>query len=377
MLPETILQFGAGNFLRAFVDLFVHQANEQGQDIGRIVVVQSTGDSRASKLNEQSGRYHVVVRGLEDGKVVDRVEECASISRAIVAATHWNDVLDVARSRELRYIVSNTTEAGYALDATDHVSDAPPKSFPAKLVQILHARWECGMPPLTVMPCELHEDNAIKLRALALDLAQQWRLTENFQCWIAGECTWLCSLVDRIVPGKPDDHPLAKTDPLVLMAEPFAFWALEEKPGAASWFNHPAIVRTTDVKPYFLRKVRILNGAHTALLCHVGLDRFTTVLDALNDRSTADWLERLLFDEIVPMLVDRCPEPERFARQTLERFRNPFLKHKLADIALHHDVKKSIRLEPTAREYFDRHKKKPPLLTAALANDRVGSGQQT
>src|SRR5436309_14302780 len=144
-LPETILQFGAGNFLRAFADLFVHQANQQGQNVGRVVVVQSTGDARANLLNQQGGRYHVVVRGLEDGRVVDRVEEVASISRALFAASQWADILDVARSPALHFILSNTTEAGYALNPADGpynpASGASPISFPAKLTAVLHARW--------------------------------------------------------------------------------------------------------------------------------------------------------------------------------------------------------------------------------------------
>src|SRR4051794_23130049 len=156
-LPETVLQFGAGNFLRAFADLFVHQANEQGRNVGRVVVVQSTGDARANLLNQQGGRYHVVVRGLEDGKVVDRVEEAASISRALFAASQWADILDVARSPALRFILSNTTEAGYAVEPADQQNPAgsPPKSFPAKLAAVLHARWAAGRPGLTLLPCEL------------------------------------------------------------------------------------------------------------------------------------------------------------------------------------------------------------------------------
>src|SRR5207249_7280205 len=136
-LPETVLQFGAGNFLRAFADLFVHQANEQGQTVGRVVVVQSTGDARANLLNQQGGRYHVVVRGLEDGRVVDRVEEVASISRALHAGSQWAEVLTVAHSPQLHTILSNTTEAGYALDPEDRPTDPVPRSFPAKLLAVL------------------------------------------------------------------------------------------------------------------------------------------------------------------------------------------------------------------------------------------------
>lgn len=369
-LPETILQFGAGNFLRAFADLFVHQGNEQGQNIGRIVVVQSTGDGRANLLNQQSGRYHVVIRGLENGQVVDRVEESASISRALFAANQWPTILDVAMSQDLRFILSNTTEAGYALDAGDVSyqlgSPVPPASFPAKLLVVLHARWQAGQPGLTVLPCELIEDNADKLLAIVLKRADDWNLSAKFAAWVQDQCVWLNSLVDRIVPGKPAEHPLLASDPLLLMAEPFAYWALQSKPRAAKWVEHPAITRSSNVKPYFLRKVRILNGAHTALLARVGLKRFATVREALDDAETRTWLERLLFEEIVPTLHGRVDRPETFARQTLERFRNPFLQHKLADIALHHATKREVRLVPTFGEYQAKFGRVPALLDEVL-----------
>ena len=365
-LPETVLQFGAGNFLRAFADLFVHHANEQGQEVGRVVVVQSTGDGRANLLNQQNGRYHVVVRGLENGQVVDRVEECASISRALFANSQWADVLAVAASPQLRFVLSNTTEAGYALDPADRAEGGPPASFPAKLTAVLHARWRAKQPGVTVMPCELLEDNAETLLGIVLQLADAWRLPAEFKAWVETECVWLSSLVDRIVPGKPDDHPLLASDPLLLMAEPFAFWALQTKPRAARWVEHPAILRTTDVKPYFLRKVRILNGAHTALVSKVGLKRFETVREALDDEPTRTWLERLLFEEIVPTLEGRVDGPERFARQTIERFRNPFLKHRLDSIAVHHAAKREVRLVPTHREYQEKFGRVPPLLDEVL-----------
>src|SRR5262245_25256696 len=237
--PETILQFGAGKFLRAFADLFVHQANQQGQNVGRIVVVQSTGDGRANLLNQQGGRYHVVVRGLEGGQVVDRVEEVASINRALFATTQWPAVLDVARSPDLRFVLSNTTEAGYAVAADDEARpqelDTPPASFPAKLLAVLHARWLAGRPGVTLLPCELREDNADLLPGIVLRLADAWNLSAKFAAWVQDECVWLSSLVDRIVPGRPAEHPLLASDPLLLTAEPFAFWALQTKPRAARW----------------------------------------------------------------------------------------------------------------------------------------------
>lgn len=239
-LPETILQFGAGNFLRAFAELFVHQANERGQAVGRIVVLQSTGGGRAELLNRQAGRYHVVIRGLENGQVVDRVEECASISRALIADRQWADVLELAASPDLRFIVSNTTEAGYAVDPADEKyppvaqPPGPPKSFPAKLTAVLHERWRAGRGGVTVMPCELIEDNAVKLGGLVRQLADAWSLPAEFRRWVTDECIWLGSLVDRIVPGPPEEHPLLHSDPLLLLAEPFAFWCWRQTRGRVS-----------------------------------------------------------------------------------------------------------------------------------------------
>jgi tagaturonate reductase len=366
-LPETVLQFGAGNFLRAFADLFLHQANEQGQSVGRVVVVQSTGGERADLLNNHGGLYHVVGRGLENGQVVDRLEECASISRALVADRQWADVLAVAILSELKFVLSNTTEAGYAIDPADHHSSAVPRSFPAKLTAVLHARWHAQKPGVTIMPCELIEDNAEQLRRIVLQLAERWRLPAQFHRWVTDECVWLASLVDRIVPGKPDDHPLLASDPLLLMAEPFAFWALEANPRAAKWAEHPAILRTADVKPYFLRKVRILNAAHTALVAKVGLRRFATVREALDDDETRAWLERLLFDEIVPTLEGRVDGPGQFARQVIERFRNPFLRHRLDSIAVHQAEKREIRLVPTYHEFIEKFRRVPPLLDEVMS----------
>lgn len=357
-----MLQFGAGNFLRAFADHFIHQANSGGQAVGRIVVVQSTGDQRANQLNERKGRYHVVIRGMENGQPVDRVEECASISRALVAADQWSEVLAVARSPHLKFIISNTTEAGYTIAEGETPDQMPPASFPTKLLVVLRERWLAGLSGLTIIPCELLDSQADRVHELVIALGQRWQFPLAFVRWLDSDCHWLNTLVDRIVPGIPVDDPLAATDPLLLMAEPFAFWAIQEKPGAGLLLDHPAVIHVADVRPYFLRKVRILNGAHTALVCKLGTKRFPTVLDAMNNPETAEWLERLLFEEIVPVLEGRVDDPAGFARHTLERFRNPFLRHRLSDIALHHETKKHVRLIPTAREYQSKFGKPPPLL---------------
>lgn len=366
-LPETVLQFGSGRFLRAFADLFIHHGNAQGQSVGRVVVVQSTGDGRAGGLNAQQGKYHVVVRGFENGEVVDRVEECASVSRALHAGTQWAEVLELARSPHLHTVLSNTTEAGFKLDDTDAPTDAVPRSFPAKLLAVLRARWDAGLAGVTVIPCELIEGNAKILAELLAKMTADWNYPVRFADWVARECVFLHTLVDRIVTGTPADHPLLATDPMVLVAEPFAFWALEDHPKSAFKLTHPAITRAADVTPYFLRKVRILNAAHTALLIKAKPRGFAIVRDAVTDPELGAWLWRLLSEEIVPALEGRVDQPLRFAEQTIERFKNPFLDHKFADIALHHESKVKVRLVPTRDEYAAKFGKPAELLTQVIA----------
>jgi tagaturonate reductase len=334
--------------------------------VGGIVVVQSTGDERAGRLNQQGGRYHVVIRGLEEGAVVDRVEESASIGRALVAASAWDEVLAVARSPQLRLVISNTTEAGYNLDPADAPAARPPRSFPAKLLAVLRERFAAGQPGLTIVPCELREHNADLLLGIVEQLAVEWDLDDRFRRWLQTACVWLNTLVDRIVTGTPSDHPLLAEDALVTVCEPYALWAIQQKQQAWEFVHDRHVVWTPDVTPYFLRKVRILNGAHTALLIKAWPRGFRTVREAVNDPEIGVWLERLLFEEVVPVVEGRCEAPQEFARQVLERFRNPFIEHRLADIAAHHASKVQVRLAPTREEYQARFGRTPPLLDAVL-----------
>jgi tagaturonate reductase len=370
---ETTLQFGTGRFLRAFADYFVHQAALEGQNPGKIVIVQSTGDDTAKLINAQNGRYHVLVRGLEDGRVIDQAEEITSVSRALSASHEWDEVKRMVVSKEIKFILSNTTEAGYQLDSADSPSDQPPKSFPAKLLLLLKHRFDAGKTGLTMIPCELMEGNADLLLKELLGLANKWKFPEDFLNWLKTECVWLHTLVDRIVTGPPQDHPLLEKDKLLIVAEPFAFWALEDKSKAARFITHKAITRTSDVRPYFLRKVRILNAAHTALLIKAKPRGFLIVREAVNDPELGAWLNRLLFEEIVPTLGGRVDQGELFAKQTIERFKNPFLEHKFSDIALHHESKMRIRLIPTQTEYEAKFGKKPPLLSEVIAEGLAGS----
>jgi tagaturonate reductase len=365
-LPERILQFGSGRFLRAFADLFIHQANEQGQAVGRVVIVQSTGAERAGALNRQAGRYHVLVRGLEAGAMIDRVESVESVSRAFTATSDWTAVCALARSPVLRVMLSNTTESGYDIDPADKPTDEPPRSFPGKVLALLRERFEAGMPGLTVIPCELREHNADLLLGIVLQLARDGHLSDDLQRWIQHDCFWLNTLVDRIVTGTPKDHALLQQDEMLTVCEPYALWAIQQRPGVQPFLRHPAVIWTPDVQPFFLRKVRILNGAHTALLIKAMPRGFETVRDAVKDPQLSAWLEKLLFEEIVPVLEGRVDDAPGFARQTLERFRNPFVEHKLADIATHHAKKVAVRLVPTRAEYREKYGQLPPLLDEVL-----------
>jgi tagaturonate reductase len=361
-LNETVLQFGTGKFLRAFVDLFVHELNREDAPVGQVVVVQSTGGDRARAFGDQDGRYHVALRGLRQGRRIDETIRVESVSRALTAADGWPDVLEVGRGPSLEAIVSNTTEAGYALDQEEKPADSPPRSFPGKLLSVLKARFDAGAPGVSILPCELLDRNAERLLDLVVQTSQRWKLSGDLIDWIRSECTWHNTLVDRIVSAPSPDDALGADDPLFAVAEPFALWLVEGSPRPSTLMNHPAIQQVDRLEPYHLRKVRILNGAHTALVAKAMPAGFEIVRDAVLDPEIGSWLKTLLFDEIVPALEGRTEDPRGFAQEVLERFANPFLDHRLADIALHHDVKIKTRLMPTYEEFREKFGRLPQLL---------------
>ena len=371
-MPETVLQFGGGNFLRAFADVFIDEANQHQQPVGRVVVVQSTASRRAALLNQQHGVYHVITRGLLNGKPIDAVQAVNSISRGLIANEEWPAVLAVARAPQLRLIISNVTEAGYTLDEADTRAaferGTAPVSFPAKLLAALYARFQAQQPSVTVLPCELLDHNADRLLALLEEQAACWHLPAAFRTWLNSDVYWLNTLVDRIVSGKPAAHPLLASDALLTVAEPFALWAIEGKGQERDLFAHPAITVVDNVDRYTLRKVRILNGAHTALVSKALPMGIVTVREGVTDPKVGPWLRRLLFEEIVPTVADRVDDAEKFAEQVLERFANPYLEHKLADIALHHATKVKVRLRATYDEYQAQHGTPPPLLHNLLTD---------
>jgi len=366
-LPETVLQFGAGRFLRSFVDRFIQHANDNGQNFGRVVVVQRSTDNRAESLSPDNTGFTILIRGYEYGQLVERPEKIASISRAMVAADDWPEVLRTACTPELQFIVSNATEAGYKLDDADRLTSRPPASLPGKLTQVLWARFQQKIGGVTLLPCELIERNADKLRALVIEQTNRWSLPAEFQKYIEQDCLWLNNLVDCIVTSPPPDHPLLKTDPLLTCAEPYALWAIEKPNGRPlKLFHHPAIQPVDDLSVYYLRKVRILNGLHSAMVAKFLPQGFVTVQDVLKHSSATRWIRDLLYEEIVPAIAYRVPGVAAFADATFDRLRNPYQQHRLADIALNHADKVKVRLQTTHDEYVGLFKRTPERLAEVI-----------
>jgi len=345
-----ILQFGTGRFLQAHVDLFVSQALARGEALGGIAVVQTTGSAqstaRTAALAGGAG-YAVEVRGLLDGRRVSETVRVDSVRQAWHADTHWPQVM-ASVATDVRVIVSNTGERGYTLDPADGPSllsgagTAAPRSFPAKLAVLLYRRWrhQPGGGP-SLFPCELVPRNGDTLRAVVCELAKSWQAPASFIDYLHDECVWVNSLVDRIV-----SEPLV---PVGAVAEPYALWAIERQRGMVLPCTHPAIVLTDELGRFERLKLMLLNLGHTFLAerwLADGRPRDETVLQAMSDASLRAELEAVWNDEAMPVF-DALGEG-REARDYLvvlrDRLLNPFLAHRLADIAQNHASKKQARI---------------------------------
>lgn len=377
--PECVLQFGTGALLRGLPDVFVDEANREGRSVGRIVMVGSTGSGRAAALEEQDGLYTLCIRGLRDGEAVDETHLVASVSRALAASSDWAAVLDVARSPDLRLVVSNTTEVGIADDPEDRRDLDPPRSFPGKLAAVLAARAEAhDYAPeagLVVLPCELIEGNGDRLGALVRRHAERWGLGDRFLAWLGSSVVFANTLVDRIVPGTPDDTEdlaarLGYRDDLLTVAEPYRLWAIEGDAALAEripFAGLDGVIVTDDLAPYRERKVRILNGGHTATVPAALLCGLTTVTEAMEDAVVGPFVRRTILDEIVPSLDLDAGTAVSFAHDVLDRFANPFVRHDLLGITFQQTTKLGVRVVPSILGYAAKRGAAPPLLTAGVA----------
>lgn len=381
-LPETMLQFGTGAFLRGFVEYFLDVANQAGRRAGRVVLVGSTGSGRAGVLEEQDHLYTLATRGIENGAETERFRVIPVISRALSALEDWDEVLTFAASPDLTYVASNTTEVGITLDPDDDILANPPRSYPGKLTAVLFARAQAfAFSPdsgLVILPCELVESNGDTLRDIVLQLASSWNLGSQFIEWVASANIFCNTLVDRIVPGTPAPEELARLqqrlgyqDALLTVAEPYRLWAVEGGEAVRTRLAPLAVdagVRIVDdITPYRVLKVRILNGAHTIMTPAAWLCGCRTVQEAVDDPDMGTFIKSLVFDEILPGLGDDLDDAESFAGAVLDRFGNPYIRHELLGITFQQTTKFRVRVVPSISAFLDRFSRIPDAMAFGVA----------
>ena len=379
--PEKVLQFGEGNFLRGFVDWMFNGMNSKGLFKGKICVVKPISFGSLEEFEKQDGLYTLYLRGIQEGKIVENKEIITSISRAIGIYENYDEYLKCAENPDLSVIVSNTTEAGIAYNPEDKLDDMPPASFPAKLTVLLYKRYKFfngdSSKGFIIIPCELIDRNGDNLKRIVLQYANDWKLEEGFIDWLENSNYFLNTLVDRIVTGYPREEDskifngLGYKDTLLDTAEIFHLWVIEgdkslaEKlPFDKAGFN---VIWTENMEPYRTRKVRILNGAHTMTVLAAYLCGLETVKDIMDDEMISSYMNRGIFEEIIPTLDLPRSEMESFANAVSERFANPFIKHYLLSIALNSTSKFKTRVLPSITEYVKRENKLPTVLSFSMA----------
>lgn len=362
----TIIQFGTGRFLLAHVDALVSDSLNRGASDARILVVQTSPrdeGKRKARALAAARRYSVRIRGRHDGETIDREQIVDSVADCAIADEQWEAITRHV-VEHARILVSNTADNGFEI-GDDSSLNPIPTSYPGKLTQLLRARFEAGKDGLTILPCELIEDNAARLRDLVMGMARQEARdrddTEAFIGWLGAHCVWASTLVDRIVS--------APLEPLGAIAEPYALWAIKREPGMAIPCIHPDVEVVDDLAPQALLKLHVLNLAHTYLVhrWQRAGEPVEFVREAMATETLITPLREVLDAEVLPALATRLPLAtlERYRDVTLERFANPFLDHRLADIAQNHAAKLERRLAPVI-EMAATHDIATPRLTEAL-----------
>jgi tagaturonate reductase len=378
--PEKVLQFGEGNFLRAFVDWQIDIVNEKTGFNGNVALVQPLEQGMGDVINAQKGLYTTVLRGVRNGRTAEEFRAVRSVSRCLNPYSRFDEYLRCAENPDLRFVVSNTTEAGIAYNPEDRLSDRPQRSFPGKAAAFLFRRFEHfrGDPSkaLIFIPCELIDKNGGKLKGIIERYAREWGLGDAFFAWLEA-CDFCNSLVDRIVPGYPKEEAasigekLGYEDKLLAAAEIFHLWVIEsekdhrgELPLAEAGLN---VVWTKDMSFYRTRKVRILNGAHTASVLAAYLYGLDTVEQCVKDPLINKMMRRAVFGEIIPSMEGDAAELTRYADDVFERFANPYIKHQLLSIALNSVSKFRTRALPSLTGYIAKTGKPPAALSFSLA----------
>lgn len=379
--PEKILQIGEGNFLRAFADWMINNANANGDYKGSIVLCQPIANGLADMINDQDGVYTLAMRGIEDGKTVEKIEQITSVSRCINPYSDYEAFMEIARSKDLEVVISNTTEAGISYKEGDKVTDTPPAAFPAKVTAFLYERFKAFQGAmdkgLLFVPVELIDKNGDNLKKIVLQYALEWNLGDDFINWIQNANKFTNTLVDRIVTGYPRDQidyfeeKLGYKDQIIVTSEVFNLWVIEGKQEWADILpihkNEANVIWTDDVTPYKMRKVRILNGGHTSTVLAAYLSGHNFVGDFMNDETFKSFLNKVIYDEVIPTLDLPKEELIEFADSVGDRFANPYIKHKLLDISLNSCSKFNARCLPSLVEYVNRKGTLPEALCFSLA----------
>ena len=378
---ERILQFGEGNFLRAFANWMIHEMNLQANFDAGTVVIQPIANGLIKTLNDQDGLYTLYMNGIKNGEVLSERKVIDCIQRGINPYEDYDAYLANAENPNLRFVISNTTEAGISYNPKDNLEDAPQASFPGKLTALLYKRFHffngASEKGLIVIPCELIDRNGDNLKKIVLQYATDWNLGKGFVSWINNDNIFCNTLVDRIVPGYPRDkidtitEELGYIDNLVVEGEQFHLWVIEapesvkkEIPAKTCGLN---IVFTNNMEPYRTRKVRILNGAHTSLVPVSYLYGIDKVRESLEDQVVGKFIQDVIFEEICHTLDLPEQELKQFSNAVLERFRNPYLEHDLISISLNSISKYKTRVLPSVLEYIKRENALPKRLLFSLA----------
>jgi len=374
-LPEKVLQFGTGVLLRGLPDFLIDKANSQGIFNGRIAVVKSTSKGSTAEFDDQDNLYTLCIRGIVNGNNVEENVISSSISRVIVADTDWDAILGIAKSPELKLIVSNTTEVGIQL-LEESIQQSPPSSFPAKLLAVLFERYQAfngqADGALVVIATELIPENGKKLEAIVYELATYNKLDEQFTAWLKANITFCNSLVDRIVPGKPDEETLKKletelgySDNLLSMAEPYLLWAIEGGSAVSDVLSFASVdegvVITEDIELYRELKVRLLNGTHTLCSGIAFLSGIETVTNAMEKDDLRTYVTQVMLTEIVPAIPYKVVEKEAvdFSKKVIDRFSNPHIEHQWISITAQYTMKLKIRVLPVLFNFYKLKNKAP------------------
>ncbi len=379
--PVKVVQFGEGNFLRAFVDYMIDIANEQGRFDGDIVLIKPIEFGSTENFHKQDCQYTVSLRGIVDGEAKVLNRQVTSVADIVDTSAEYEKYMGLAEIDTLRFVVSNTTEAGIVFDAEDRFEWNPPKTFPGKLTKFLYHRFETFKGDmgkgLVMLPVELIDDNGIMLKKCVVQLIELWGLSDDFRKWVDEACVFTSTLVDRIVTGYPRDtieeewEKLGYEDRILVTGEPFALWVIESPKDISRELPLPdaglPVIFTDNQKPYKQRKVRILNGAHTSFVLASYLCGNDIVKQSMDDGDIKNFMVKTIFDEVIPTLTLPEEELKEFAEAVITRFNNPYVKHALLSISLNSVSKWRARCMPSLLGYVEKFGKLPVHLAFSLA----------